>query len=189
MKLPLQITFRHMERSDALEQDIRDKAEKLDQFCDQIMSCRVVVEQPHQHHEQGRLFRIKIDLHVPGGEIVASRESDQHHAHEDPYVATRDAFDAVKRQLEDWVRKQKHKVKMHEAPPHGEVSRLMPDEDYGIIESSDGREIYFHRNSVLNDEFDNLDIGSEVRYAEEPGEEGPQASTVVMIGKHHIVQD
>ena len=97
MKLPLQITFRHMERSDALEADIREKAGKLDQYCDQIMACRVVVDAPHQHHQQGNLYHISVDLTVPGGEIVASRESDQHHAHEDAYVATRDAFDAVQR--------------------------------------------------------------------------------------------
>jgi ribosomal subunit interface protein len=187
MKLPLQITFRHMEKSEALEDDIRDKAHKLDQYCDQIMSCRVTVDTPHHHHHQGSLYRISIDLTVPGGEIVASREADEHHAHEDPYVATRDAFNAVQRQLEDYVRKHQQKVKLHEAPPHGTVLRMLPEENYGIIQSSTGKEVYFHRNSVLHDDFDSLTVGCEVRYAEEEGEQGPQASTVSPIGKHHIV--
>ncbi len=188
MKLPLQITFRHMEPSEALEADIREKAEKLDQFCDQIMSCRVVVDAPHQHHHQGQLYSISVDLTVPGGEIVASRTSDEQHAHEDPYVASRDAFDAVKRRLEDYVRKQKHKVKLHEAPPHGRIAKLMKEEGYGFIDSFDGSEIYFHRNSVLHNAFDSLEVGNEVRFSEEKGEQGPQASSVALIGKHHIVE-
>ena len=187
MKLPLQITFRHLERSEALEADIRQKAEKLDQYCDQIMSCRVVIDAPHQHHHQGQLFSVSIDLHVPGGEIVASRSAAEHHAHEDPYVAVRDAFNAVQRRLEDYVRKQKRKVKLHEPPPHGRVARLMKDEGYGFIARPDGSELYFHRNSVLHDAFDALEEGSEVRFAEGMGDEGPQASSVALIGKHHIV--
>ena len=89
------------------------------------MACRVVIDRSHQHQHQGKLYRISVDLTVPGGEIVASREADQQHAHEDPYVATRDAFDAVKRRLEDYVRRNYNKVKMHEAPPHGRVAKLM----------------------------------------------------------------
>lgn len=188
MQLPLQVTFRHMETSEALLADIEEKAAKLDRFSDHIMACRVVVEAPHQHHHKGNLYRIAIDLTVPGGEIVASRSADEHHAHEDVYVAVRDAFNAVQRQLEDFVTKQKRKVKQHTAPPHGRVLKLFPAEDYGIIAASDGREVYFHRNSVLHERFDDLEQGSEVRYAEEQGEEGPQASTVAVVGKHHIVE-
>lgn len=188
MKLPLQITFRHMERSEALEADIREKAEKLDEFCDQIMACRVLVDAPHHHHRKGKLCHVSVDLTVPGGEIVASRTSDEHHAHEDPYVASRDAFDAVKRRLEDYVRRRKHKVKMHEVPPHGRVAKLMKEEGYGFIDSFDGTEVYFHRNSVLHDAFETLEVGNEVRFAEEMGEKGPQASSVALIGKRHIVE-
>lgn len=188
MQLPLQVTFRHMETSEALLADIEEKAEKLDRFSDQIMACRVVVEAPHQHHQKGKLFHVSIDLTVPGGEIVASRSADLNHAHEDVYVAVRDAFNAVKRQLEDHARVQRHKVKLHEAPPHGKVLRLIPDEGYGFLESAEGKEVYFHRNSVLNDQFDQLEVGSEVRFSEEKGEEGPQASSVALIGKHHIIE-
>ncbi len=188
MKLPLQITFRHVERSEALEANIQERAEKLDQFCDQIMSCRVVVDTPHQHHHQGQLFRVSVDLTLPGTEIVASRTSDDHHAHEDPYVAVRDAFNAVQRSLDEYVRRMKRQVKLHEAPPHGRVARLMKDEGYGFIDSADGSEVYFHRNSVLNKGFDSLEVGSEVRFSLGQGDEGPQASSVALIGKHHIVE-
>lgn len=113
MQLPLQITFRHMEPSPALEMRIRELAARLDRFNDRIMSCRVVVEAPHQHHRQGQLFAVRIDVTVPGGELYADRTRDAGHAHEDPYVAARDAFDAIRRQLEDYAREQRGDVKHH----------------------------------------------------------------------------
>lgn len=187
MQIPLQITFRHMEPSEALEAKIRERAEKLDQFADHIMSCRVTVDQEHKHHQQGKLFAIKIDITVPGNEIVVTRTPDKHHAHEDPYVALRDAFDASRRQLEDYVRKLRGKVKTHETPPHGRIKELFPYEDYGVIETADGREIYFHRNSVIEESFDNLAEGDSVHFSEEMGDNGPQASSVHVEGKHHVV--
>jgi len=126
-------------------------------------------------------------LKVPDEEIVVSREHDLHHSHADPYVAIRDAFDAARRQLEDYARRRRQHVKSHEVPPHGVVSRLEPSLDYGMITSNDGREIYFHRNSVVEGSFDQLTIGAEVRFDEEMGEQGPQASTVKRVGKHHPV--
>ncbi len=108
MQIPLQITIRDMEHSDALETHIRDKADKLNEFFDRIMSCRVVVEMPHKHHHQGKQFNVRIDIGVPGSEIVVNRD----HA-EDVYVALRDAFDAAKRQLEDYARKLQGHVKAH----------------------------------------------------------------------------
>lgn len=108
MQIPLQITVRDMEHSDALETHIRDKANKLDEYFDRIMSCRVVVEMPHKHHHQGKQFNVRIDIGVPGSEIVVNRD----HA-EDVYVALRDAFDAAKRQLEDYARKIRGDVKTH----------------------------------------------------------------------------
>lgn len=187
MQLPLQITFRHIEASEAMENNIREHAAELDQFYDHIMSCHVVVDASHKHHRQGKLFQVHIDLTVPGKEFVASREPGQHHAHEDIYVAIRDAFDAMRRQLEDHARKQRGHVKSHEVVPHGKISELVADEDYGRILTADGRDIYFHRNSLLNADFDDLKLGMEVRFAEEAGERGPQASSIHVIGKHHVV--
>ena len=186
MQVPLQITFRHMETSEAVEGRIREEAAKLDRFSDKIMSCRVVGESPHEHHHQGQLFHVAIDLKVPHKEIIVTRGHGKDHAHEDLYVTIRDAFNEMQRQLQDHVRRERGKVKEHEVPPHGRVAQLVPDDDYGRIETADGREIYFHRNSVLDDAYDKLEIGSEVRFAEEMGENGPQASSVQLMGKHHI---
>lgn len=187
MELPLQITFRNMDSSDAVEAGVRDKAAKLDEFFDHIMSCRVVIEAEHRHHHKGNLYHVLIDIRVPGDEIVASRNPDRHHAHEDVYVAVRDAFDAAYRQLEDHSRRVRGRVKHHETPPHGTVAELHREGNYGRIRTPEGRLVYFHRNSVVNGNFDALDTGDEVRFNEEQGDSGPQASTVRIVGKHHIV--
>ena len=187
MQRPLQITFRNMDASSAVEADVREKAAKLDEFHHNIIGCRVVVEASHHHHHKGNLYQARIDITVPGHEVVVSRGRDQHQAHEDIYVAVRDAFDSAYRQLEDLARKVRGKIKTHEIPPHGRIVELVPIQDFGRIESPDGRRIYFHRNSVINADFGTLTEGDEVRFDEEMGDKGPQASTVRVIGKHHIV--
>jgi ribosomal subunit interface protein len=187
MQIPLQITFRNMEPSAALETKIREKAGKLERYADQITRCHVVIEAPHQHQHQGKLFSVKIDITLPNKEILVTRHPQQHHAHEDIYVALRDAFDAARRQLEDYVRVRRGDVKTHETLAHGKIAQLFPDEDYGMIASADSREIYFHRHSVFNEDFDKLTAGTRVHYNEERGERGPQASTVYIEGKHHVV--
>jgi ribosomal subunit interface protein len=185
MKLPLQVAFRNMESSPAIEADIRTHAAKLDEFSDDIMSCRVMVEMQHHHHHQGNLFHVRVDVKVRGAEIVGGRTPDPHHAYEDVYVAVRDAFDSVRRQLEDYARRRRGQVKAHEPAPHGRIAELGLDS--GKIETSDGRLVYFHRNSVIGADFASLRVGTEVRFAEEAGELGPQASTVHVVGKHHVV--
>lgn len=174
----VQITFRDVPASAAVEARIREEAAALEQFYDRIIRCRVVVEMPHRHQHQGRLFAIRVELAVPGRDVVIGREPTEHHAHEDVYVAIRDAFDAAKRQLQDHARRERADTKHHEAPAEGRVARLVREAGYGFIETADGREIYFHQNSVIDGSFDRLQAGTAVRFAEELGEKGPQATTV-----------
>jgi cold shock CspA family protein/ribosome-associated translation inhibitor RaiA len=184
MELPLQITFHHMKGSPEIEAIVREKAEKLDKYADHIMSCRVVIDTPHLHHKKGNQYQVRIDLKLAGNEIAINREPPDHAKDEDIRVALRDAFDSARRQLEDVVRNQRGFIKSHEAPPHAKISKLFPKEGYGFIEAADGTEIYFHRNSVLNDGFDRLKVGNEVTFARTDGEKGPQASTVKPVGRH-----
>lgn len=185
MKLPLQFTLRGIEPSETIEAAIREKADKLDQFYDRIMSCRVIVESPHRHHHKGKIYHVSIEITVPGKELVVKRDPGQHSAHEDIYVAIRDAFDAAKRQLEDYARQQRGDVKAHDVAHPARVTKLFPAQDYGILETPDKREIYFHRNSLIDVDFDYLDIGTDVLYIEEQGKQGPQAQQV-SVGKHHV---
>jgi cold shock CspA family protein len=122
---------------------------------------------------------------VPGKEIAVNREPPRHTAYKDLEVAIRDAFDSARRQLEDYLRRRRGFVKTLEAAPHARVNRLFTDDDYGFLETPDGRAIYFHRHSVLHEGFKRLKIGAEVTFVEEEGKKGPQASTVKPVGQHH----
>jgi len=173
MQLPLQITFRDVPHSDAIETAIREKAEKLDRFYDRIMAVRTVVGTIQRHHHQGKLYNIRLDITVPGGEIVINRDKA-----EDIYVAIRDAFDAAKRKLEDFARKQRGEVKTHEVESRGRIVRLFPEDGYGFIESTTGDELYFHRFNVVHPEFEHLAVGDEVSFLVETADEGLQANRV-----------
>jgi cold shock CspA family protein/ribosome-associated translation inhibitor RaiA len=188
MDQPLQITFRHTPSLPAVEARVRQRAEELDRFFERIVSCRVVVECRHPRQRQGNLFHVRIDLKVPGREIVVGRDPAANHSHEDVYVPIRDAFDAVQRLLEDHARQVRRDVKLHAVPDHGRIVRLLPEKNCGFILAADGNELYFHRNSVTNGGFDKLAVGDEVRFVAQHSEspEGPQASTVVPLRKHHL---
>ncbi|MDB4941583.1 MAG: hypothetical protein JWP97_1117 [Labilithrix sp.] len=186
----IQITFRDFPHSDAIEARIRERAAKLDELFGKITSCRVVIEEPHRRHQNGRKFRCRIDLLVPNAELVAEN-AEESAAREDPYAAVDEAFGEIVRQLEDYARRSRWDVKQHGGTPHGRVAKLMlehaPGERYGFIETHDGREIYFHENSVLHHNFHKLEIGTEVRFAEEDGDKGPQASTVAVTKRQSHV--
>ncbi|MGV1098888.1 HPF/RaiA family ribosome-associated protein [Thiovibrio sp. JS02] len=183
MQVPLQITFRNMETSEALESFIREKAAKLDSICENMISCRVVVEAPPLHQRKGGLFHASIDISLPQETIVVNREPDLHKSYHDVHVVLRDVFDTAQRKLREYVSRQKGEVKSHEELPMGRISELHADEDYGRIVTAGGDDIYFHRNSLIGADFAELAIGSEVRFVEEMGNEGPQATSVRIVGK------
>jgi cold shock CspA family protein len=178
-----------MDSLPAIEARIREKAAVLEHFSDRITGCRVIVEKEHRHHHKGNLFRVRIEIDAPGKELAVTHTGPRDHAHEDVYVAIRDAFNAAVRRLEDHVRERDGKVKAHEVPLHGTVRMVDREAGFGFVETTSG-EVYFHRNSVLEDEFANIEPGSRVRLevAERESEQGWQATTVRLIGKHHLPQ-
>jgi cold shock CspA family protein len=190
MGVPLEISLRGVEpHEETLKAEIERLAEKLGRLYDKIMNLRVVVEAPPGHKRHGRTHKVSVEVLLPQKKkIVANREHRESGAHEEMTFALREAFAAARRQLEEYSRRQSGEVKAHKAPPHGRVSQLFPDRDYGYIAASGGYEVYFHRNSVLEGGFNRLEVGSEVRFTEEAGDKGPQASTVKPTGKHHIVE-
>jgi cold shock CspA family protein/ribosome-associated translation inhibitor RaiA len=198
MILPLQITFRNIESSEVVKGWIQKEAKKLDEFHGNITGCRVVVELPNRRRKAGNLYHVRVDLTVPGGEMVVKRQPNLRALpgrvvmkpqkslevrvpHKDLRQAINDAFGAMRRRLQDYSRRRRREVKTHGAPPLGRVARLFPEEGYGFLEAADGREIYFHKNSVLNSAFDRLATGSAVSFIEEKGNQGPQASTVKLV--------
>ena len=185
MEIPLEITYRGVEKTSDIEELIHSKAAKLDKICDFIISCRVAVEKPHEHQQSGNPFRVRINMRIPPGhDLVVKRESAGGYLHEKLPVVLSAAFDAAFRQLKKQMDKQQGQVKTHPKQENvAYVTRLNADEGFGFIKTWEGRELYFHRNSVLNNDFDRLEIGTGVRFVADEGEEGPRASTVQITGK------
>jgi cold shock CspA family protein len=183
----LQISFENSEPSEAIRAVIGQEVERLEKYQHHITGCRVVVVAPSTKRRHGAVYRINILVTIPPYEnIVVSHQpsDDQSHVHVE--VAIKSAFSAARRQIEALAQRASGKVKLHEVEAHGRVSKISAAGDHGFIATPDGGEIYFHRNSVIDNAFDRLSIGSEVRFAEELGEKGAQASTVHLIGKHHL---
>lgn len=181
MRFPLTITFRDLEPSPAIEDFVRSWAAKLETVHDRIERCQVVIERPHQHHHQGQRYHVRITLAVPGPDVEVTRDHALDGAHEDLHVAIRDAFRAARRQLEDLARRQRADVKTRVEPEHGRVSYVDVEGEWGYLDAN-GRQVYFHHNSVLDHTA--LAVGDEVRFTEEPGEKGPQATSIARVGEH-----
>lgn len=184
MTIYTEISFRDMEPSPSVEELIKKRVSKLESVFTHVAACRVIIEAPHKHRLRGNLYHVRIDLSAPQQELVSSRDASVKISHEQLHVAVRDAFSSLRRQLI------KHKDKMrsdYHTPvvlPHGVVKSIYPFDDYGIIETKDAREIYFHRNSVVDGSFDRVSVGDILRFKEEAGEKGPQASSVHVTGRH-----
>lgn len=176
MQVPLEISTKRIDLSADLEADLRRRTTKLERLYDRITSCRIAVERESGRQEGGP-YRVRLDITVPGSELVANK------AAEDLNVAIRDAFQAAERQVDEFSQRRRGDVKTPVGPPEGRVLRLFPEQDFGFLAGEDGREVYFHRNAVLEPGFDSLEVGARVRYAETQGIEGPQASTVSQVGK------
>jgi len=183
MQTEPQVTFHGLPVSDDIERAVRDEVDKLERFCDRITGCHVVIAAPHRRHAKGNLYTIRVDLVVPGGELVVNREPTSHHAHEDVKVALRDAFDVTRRRLQDHLRRQDGRVKEHEPTSEGVVARFDALGGYGFLEAEDGHEVYFHQDSVQDGSFLELEVGTRVHFGEERGERGPQATWVRSLGR------
>lgn len=176
MQVPVKISAHRFHLTPDLEEMIRERAERLERFDPHLTRCEVVVNGFSAHHQTGGPVAVRVHLGVRGDELTVDRQ----HA-ESLEVAVREAFDAARRQLQDFVRLQRGKVKTHEEQPEGRVVRLFPDRGYGFLETAEGREVYFHANSVLDPGFDALEVGCTVRFTMEQGHEGPQASSLSIV--------
>jgi len=182
MERPLQLSWRNVEPSDAIAARVRAEAARLERAWGRIVGCAVTLEAPSRHHRHSdSQYRVRIELSVPGGRLVVGRDPRRTRTHADLYLAVKTAFREVRRQLQDHVRCLDGRVKAHLSPAQGAVVRIFPKDGFGFLATADGREIYFHQRSVLRGGFGRLRVGSAVRFVEEAGEEGPQASTVVQV--------
>jgi cold shock CspA family protein/ribosome-associated translation inhibitor RaiA len=204
MQLTPTITFRGVRHSDAVEAEVIARLRKLETYYDRIMDCHVLLELVQRHHEAGNRYHVRIDLTVPGEEIVVSHEASLHGTDQDIHlakatkqdeadperkhalVAVHRAFDIARRRLQDYARRQRGTVKTAVRQARGRVSHLFPIDEYGYIEAEDGHEVYFQKSSVLKDGFDRLTVDGVVSFVEEPGVKGPQDSTVRLLHPRRI---
>ena len=187
MQVPAQIDFQGMDGSPNLRARVEEWLGKLETRFGRITSCRVVIKAPGEHHKTSGLYEVNIEMTLPDGRsvtVVRTPPADErfHMAR----FAVDEAFKRARRQLQDKARRLRGQVKSHVAPPMGTVVDLHPDDGYGFVRTSDERDIYFHRNSVLEGGFDKLEVGTRVTFNEEQGNKGPQASTVRLVGKHAL---
>jgi cold shock CspA family protein len=186
MQAPAEIAFQRCEPSEAVRSEIAKQVSRLEKFSQRITSCRVVIAGPAARRRRGDLFKVNLHIAMPEHhDVVVAKSQGEVHEHEYPLVAIRDAFDAAVRQVEDVMRALRGEVKAHALQARGRVTKFLPEDNYGFIETPDGREVYFHRNAVLGGAFDRLKVGSQVRFVEEQGIKGAQASTVRAIGKRN----
>lgn len=191
MRVPLELTFRGMSSDEDIKELINEKTEKLDRIADHLISCRVAVEVKQKHPQTGNPYRVRVNLRLPPNKelVVDSGETDGD-IHDDLATVVRDVFETATRRLKKIIDKQQNVVKEHpQQETSGIVVRLFDDKGFGFLKTIDGRELFFHRNSVLNDDFDRLAPGVGVRYVEEIGEKGPQAGTVQIVDKPGILAE
>ena len=176
MSISLNITSRDFPLTEAIETLIRQKTDKLEKMFDRITECNIVIESPHNKQRKGKTYMVRIDVKIPKADLVVKRQP-----HNDIYAAIRDAFQTAQRLVEEQQKKMRQEVKLHEEPTQAEVKEVYPTEGFGFLVTPEGTDIYFHRNSVVENDFEKLDIGTKVRYVSVPGEKGPQASTVAIV--------
>jgi cold shock CspA family protein len=185
MKTDPQIDFQGMEPSEAFRSQILEQIRRLEDRYGRVTACRVVVKAPGARHRTGGLYYVHIHLTLPDERQVAvERTPDQDERFQCFEFVLHDAFNRAVRQLQDQVGQMRGKVKVHDEQLRGVVKKLLSEDGYGFLESADGREIYFHRNSVREPGFHSLEVGARVRFVEEQGDKGPQASRVTPLGEH-----
>jgi ribosome-associated translation inhibitor RaiA/cold shock CspA family protein len=187
MQRPLQISFKGMDTSPALEVLIRERVDHLNTLYPRLTGCRVMVEIPHRASETAKVpIAVSVEADIPGRAPVIGKEEERRESKQDHTAALNNAFEAVERQLEKLTDIQNDEVKAHEdAGESGMVVRLFPEQNYGFIQIDDSPELYFTRNAVLGDDFDELQVGMMVHVTRATGEGpmGPQASSVRLFDR------
>jgi cold shock CspA family protein len=188
MKIQPEITYRNVEKSEAIDNLVHEKIAKLENICNYINICHIAIEKIHDRPRSGSPYRVRIDLTVPPGHELAAEKNPGESVQYQPLDAVvRETFDAMRQQLVKLTQLQRASEqagRYEEAQEStGLVTKLFREDGYGFLKTLDGREIYFHQNSVLHHDFDRLEIGTGVHFSLEDGEEGPQASTVKIVDK------
>lgn len=186
MDVPVQIAFHHAEKPEWVEEELRARVVKLESMAPQLVGCRITVDQRAENPERTVPPVVRIELDMPGtAPLIVAHEPDrlqQKYQAPDLRTAVHEAFSIAERQLETWKERRKSRTKTahHDAQNQflGQVAELHPDKDHGFLMSKEGGLLYFHRNSLLSGELENLRVGDDVHYVETVGDTGPLAAKV-----------
>lgn len=185
MQEHVEIVFRDVERNPAIEQQIEERVSQLEKYCDHITSCQVAVERPHKHQESGSGFRVRVLTRVPPEhELVADEHPSQGSIQDELTMVIRRSFEAMERQLKKLVNQQRE---YHRNRPEEEgvgiVTTIDKQKRFGIVKTPAGRDVFFNDRAVVGGDFDLIEAGTAVRYVDQPGPEGPRASTIQVVDR------
>lgn len=180
MQIEPQVSFRNVRRNVSLDRIILDGIGKLEEVHGRITAVRMAVEDQRGPGTHDHLYRVRLEITVPGGDVIV-KEAPAGDPHPSLDQVLNQAFDTARRRLKEARKRRKGDVKDHPRRATGRVREIFPGEEYGFIEDSDGRIVYFHRNSVAGDGWQGLDTGDEVEFEEEQGDKGPQAVAVYPV--------
>lgn len=191
MQIPAEIAFHNIESSEGVEAVIRDHIARLERIYDRMTTCRVRVDQRNQNSNRSIPPVVHIEISVPGhGDIVVAHEPDhlqRKFQAPDLQNAINEAFRIAELRLAKYKDKLTDRTseQTHEAAKEfiGQIAEMTPDKDFGFLMTKEGGLLYFHRNSMLSGNFDDLRRGDQVTYVEDMGDTGPTASKVRVTGR------
>jgi cold shock CspA family protein len=177
--IPLQITFRGLDPSQAVETAIRRRVVRLEQFGPQITRLQVTVHMPQQHRHRGNYYAIRIDITTPTGELHVTGDPSLEGAQKDFQSVLGNAFDAATRELESAAQRGPGGAQL----PRGRVTRIFPEQSYGFLTSAEGEDVYFNQDSLQGASFAQLSVGSEVTFTINPedADQGARAASVCLL--------
>lgn len=189
MQVPPEMAFRNLEATDDLKSIILDGIDDLERLYPDLVSCRTVVTDDTPGQETGKNIRVRLEIAIPGHRLVVDEDNNDPSADRGVTRTLKDAFKVGEKRLNQAKEKQRGDVKTHELPHHGRVMRLLTDDTgvrYGFIQDREGRHIYFHEDALVDLDYEELEVGTEVRIAAAQGDQGPQASTVARLDPQDI---
>ena len=185
MQVAPEVIFNGIDRSPWVENYVAERLGHLERFAQDITRCHVTLTREQSSQRKGNRYSVMVEVRVPRQHDLAVKKQKQIHDMQTQLPAIiNEAFGAIETQLKRTVARRRRDEKVHNGQPHGMIEKLFEEEGYGFIRAlDDDRQFYFHRNSVLHDDFERLSVGTEVRFAAEQGEDGPQASSVQVVSK------
>ncbi len=190
MDVPPEIAFRNVEATDDIKQGILDGIDKLEEVYPGLVACRVMVEDLTPARHSGNEYKIRLELSIPNKTVMVEKDHTESSDPVDLHQLLREAFNIGRKRLKKVKDQRRGNGKEYDLPPHGRVTRLLTDEHgvrYGFLMDREGTQVYFHENALVDElEYEDLEVGDEVRFTAAKGDHGPQASSVAPLDPHKV---